>query len=432
MKTITLVSCFLISTAHSQTMRVPALVPFGAALSPVPVIQTPVMAPGLTASVLPSPSLASMPAPALAPALAAAARPVPVAANASPLSQTAVVVAAAIEAAGDPSRIETSDARELGGRIQALLSGQSAPSAGEGPAEPVSARTPANTSYARLRRFFSTEKSVKRQIAASLIGTDIKFMDLSGKHHTATLVKADQPDLLRIMGEDMSYGWLRIDAVDKVNAFVTQVAYYPTAKNAYTITPELIPLLGPMMTGLNRSVFSRPEFQDTLSGIVVRIPPEIRSYIRDTMYPFLTAQAIAESQPIRETIYRDGPGVYKGLVGRYGVENVSVKQPWVTVKHVRALYRDSEPVRYDPTWVLTDKLEMPTLREAFLNLKDWGEKHGFEDVEVVGHAHSNYTRAIGSDGRADTLNGTGSSYEVMPLSLDIESIRLRPVRGPID
>ncbi len=426
MKILSLASWLLISTAHAQTRSVTLIPASGVASSPIPTIQTPSLALGQTPSVLTAPSLGLMPGTALAPTLAA-----PVAA-ATPLTQTAQGVAAAIESAGDLSRIGTSDARELGGRVQALLSNQSAPSVGEGPVEPVSAKTPALAPFARLGRFFSTEKSVKRQIAASLIGTDIKFTDSSGKTRTATLVKSDQPDLLRIMGEGTGYGWLRIDGVNKVNASVTQVAYYPTVKNPYTITPELVPLLGPLMTGLNQSVFSRPEFQTSLNAVVVRIPPEMRNYIRDTMYPFLTAQAIAETQPIRETVYRDGPGVYKGLVGRYGKENVSVKQPWVTVKHVRALYRDSQPVSFDPTWVLTDKLEMPSLREAYLNLKAWGDKHGFEDVEVVGLARSNYTRAIGSGDRADTLNGTGSSYEVMPLALDIESIRLRPLRGPVD
>lgn len=81
-------------------------------------IQTPVMMPGLTVGALPAPTaLVAQPAPSV------------LVAKPAPLALTAQGVAAAIEAAGDLSRAGSTDARELGGTLQALLNGEmSAPS----------------------------------------------------------------------------------------------------------------------------------------------------------------------------------------------------------------------------------------------------------------------------------------------------------------
>lgn len=119
--------------AAATATRAPALIPGGAAPSPVPVIQTPVMTPGLIAGALPAPSLRPMTAPTLT--------PTPVA-QASPLTLTAQSVAAAIESVGDLSRAGSTGVREHGGTLQALLNGEmSAPSVSAGFSAPAAART---------------------------------------------------------------------------------------------------------------------------------------------------------------------------------------------------------------------------------------------------------------------------------------------------
>lgn len=119
--------------AATTATRAPSQIPVGAALSPVPVMQTPLVTPALTAGVMPAPALAPTPV---------AASPVPVVAQASPLAAITEGVAAAIESVGDLSRAGSTDVHEHGGTLQALLNGEmSAPSVSVGFSAPAAARS---------------------------------------------------------------------------------------------------------------------------------------------------------------------------------------------------------------------------------------------------------------------------------------------------
>jgi hypothetical protein len=176
--------------------RVPALVPFGAALSPVPVIQAPVMTPGLTAGALSAPSLLPMTAPALTP-IPVAALPAPVVANASPLTQTAVGVAAAIEAVGDLSRAGSSDVREHGKTLQALLNGEmSAPSVSVDLSAPAAARVPARTLFDRI-----AEVKLDRYTAAL-----VPWLGVPGYYHIAVTGPEGAWDSYGVLGTNLGLG----------------------------------------------------------------------------------------------------------------------------------------------------------------------------------------------------------------------------------
>ena len=179
--------------------RIPSLVPAGAALSPVPVIQTPATL-GLTASVLPTPSLGLMSVPALAPTLAApvaAAQAVPIAANASPLTQTAQGVAAAIEAVGDLTRAGSTDAREHGGTLQALLSGeQRAPAVSVDLSAPAAARVPARTLFDRV-----AEVKLDRYTAAL-----VPWLGVPGYFHIAVTGPEGAWDSYGVLGTNLGLG----------------------------------------------------------------------------------------------------------------------------------------------------------------------------------------------------------------------------------
>ncbi len=180
--------------------RIPTLVPAGAALSPVPVIQAPTMTPGMTASVLPTPSLGLMSVPALAPTLAApvaAAQTAPIAANASPLAQTAVGVAAAIEAVGDLTRAGSTDVREHGGTLQALLSGeQSAPAVSVDLSAPAAARVPARTLFDRV-----AEVKLDRYTAAL-----VPWLGVPGYYHIAVTGPEGAWDSYGVLGTNLGLG----------------------------------------------------------------------------------------------------------------------------------------------------------------------------------------------------------------------------------
>lgn len=194
MKLSTLASCLLLSTAHAQTRGVTLVPTSGVASSPIPMIQTPALTLGQTPSVLTAPSPGLMPV-LTAPAVAAQA--VPIVANASPLTQTAQGVAAAIESAGDLTRAGSSDVREHGGTLQALLNGErSAAAVSVDLSAPAAARTPAPTLFNRVAAV-----KLDRYTAAL-----VPWLGVPGYFHIAVTGPEGSWDSYGVLGTNLGLG----------------------------------------------------------------------------------------------------------------------------------------------------------------------------------------------------------------------------------
>lgn len=277
-----------------------------------------------------------------------------------------------------------------------------------------------------------TQGRIKNKIVSSLDGTRMFYKEGdSGEIRTAILRKTKQAGELYIQDADATpLAWLQIDEVQGQSS-VKQISVIPADRGQDKLDPITVARIGPLLTGLNERVFSRPEFSKTLTDIVFRFPAGIRDVIQRTNYPFLQPGRVPRvARMVWRPDLESGPGARERLVSRYGEARVRAgTRPEDFAFYVQveeATYSDSAGLVYDPTAALLGEMAdgAPSLVAAYHALSRWAGANRFASVQVEGVVKGAGYVALSAQGRRDTLGGTGSRIGVDRNVVDLRGVRL--------